>query len=118
MNKSPDEVVINNYFNFKKVKELSLTTLHPDKHELFIKLFENMKYNIPQLTKLNIIGVLKTEPMTRYEIAVALNRDISIIHKTLRLLEKEVKVVRIGKEKSIRKSRDLWSLANNLVSKS
>lgn len=118
MNKSPDEVVINNYFNFKMVKELDLTTLHPDKHELFIKLFENMKYNIPQLTKLNIINVLKTKPMTRYEIAVALNRDISIIHKTLGLLEKEVKVVRVGKEKSIRKSRDIWSLANNLVSKS
>ena len=110
LNNNTKEIVIHGYMNFKLFRDLNLSSIHPAKNELFIKLFGNMGNHIPNLTKSNILQVLKSRPMTRHNIAISLNRDISIIHKILRLLENEGKIFRIGKEKSFRKSKDIWSL--------
>lgn len=105
------EVIINGYINFRIFNEFDMAKIHPKKYELFVKGFSYLSSSpVPALTKIKIIDLLKTSHMTRFQIAEKLNMDISIIHKMLRDLEIKEIVKRCGKEKSISKSRDIWSL--------
>ncbi|MBI2541681.1 hypothetical protein HYV80_03155 [Candidatus Woesearchaeota archaeon] len=106
------EIIMPGYINFKIFNELNIARIHPEKYEKFTFGYSNLlSSNANGLTKIKIIELLKSQSLTRYQIAEKLNRDISIVHKMLRDLEIKDVVKRIGKEKSFRKSRDIWKLS-------
>lgn len=106
------EIIIHGYLNFKIFNDLNIAHIHPDKYPKFNNgLDKLLNSNVHGLTKIKIIDLLKINSKTRYQIAHKLNMDISLIHKMLRDLEIKRIVIKCGKEKSINKSRDIWSLS-------
>ena len=105
------EIIIPGYINSKIFNDTNMAKIHPKKSKLFNNGFYFLsKSKVPALTKIKVIDLLKKQSMTRFQIADKLNMDISLIHKMLKDLEMKGIVKRTGKEKSILKSRDIWSL--------